>query len=233
MPHPQQEVTLPKVSLILPTYSPDNEVSEYVKRFLDTLKANTPRELYQFVVVENGSNTLALASLADIYIQKEYPLGYARAVNLGIALADNDLLVVANNDLTLPAGWLETMIEEYQKHGPGLLAPVDFSPTQELYLDSHWYSLWITDRHTWNAVGYFDEMLNYRFHDQDYSIKLKQAGFNVMRTGKVQVGHVNMATYKKMKVEREESMERELMRKRHGALLFDDWLKNRNLHHSV
>ena len=80
------------------------------------------------------------------------------------------------------------------------------------------------DRATFTRVGYLDELINYRFHDQDYSIRVKKAGLPVRRTGKVVVQHENSATYKKMN-RNEDPAEAEIMMERHGAKTFGDWIK--------
>lgn len=212
-----------KISLILPTYCPDAEVEGYLKDFLKTLEETTPRELYQFIVIENGSYTPILEKKADIYIHKSRPMGYARAVNLGLAISDENLFVIVNNDIKLSPKWLETMIDEYET---GTLAPFDRERRQEpgIFEDEHWFSLVMFDRETFEKVGYLDEDINYRFHDQDFSIRVKKAGKPVRRTGDVTVDHINMATFNKMGRPGDER-ERRIMMDRYGVATFNDWLK--------
>lgn len=159
--------------------------------------------------------------MAQQHVYREAPMGYARAVNLGLALATGDILIIANNDLILPHGWLDGMLQDYQE---GTLAPQDMSVDPIIYEDAHWFSLVMMGRDTFTKVGYLDELINYRFHDQDYSIRVKKAGLPVRRTGKVVVQHVNSATYKKMN-RNEDPAEAEIMMQRHGAKLFSDWVK--------
>jgi O-antigen biosynthesis protein len=213
-----------KASIILPNYCPNDEVRGYCMDFLESLDKHTDREKYQFVVVENGSYTKELEDRADIYIHKDKPMGYARAVNLGLAVSDHDTLLIMNNDLVLPEKWLEILTDDYQG---GILAPLDDqwrNPEKRIYEDAHWFSLVMMDRHTFSRVGYLDESLPYRFHDQDYSIRVKKLGFPVRRTGNLIVKHINMATYNAMgrPQDREEEAE---MRRRHKATTFDEWNK--------
>lgn len=213
-----------KLSIILPNYCPDQDVEKYLNNFLNTLERTMKKEDYQFVVIENGSQSERLKSLADIYIYKEKPIGYARAVNIGLALADGDYLLIANNDLELPDGWFEKMIEDYQG---GILSPMDQewkNPEPRIYEDQHWFSLVLMDRPTFIKVGYLDQSINYRFHDQDYSIRVKKAGFPVRRTGKVVVKHINMATFSRMGRPGDEEEKREMIKK-YGCSLFDEYVK--------
>lgn len=216
-----------KVSIILPTYCPNEQVEGYLKDFIDSLNRTVKKDTYQFVVIEQGKQhfyPVDFTNSDNIYIHKDTPCGYARAVNMGLALADGEYLVITNNDLVLPPKWLETMLEDYEG---GILSPLDDkwqNPEPKIYENAHWFSLVLMDRKTFSKVGYLDESLPYRFHDQDYSIRVKKAGFPVRRTGKVIVKHINMATYDAMGRPNEKSEEEEML-KRYNALTFDQWIK--------
>lgn len=155
-------------------------------------------------------------------------MGYARAVNCGFTLADFDDVAVINNDLFVQDGWLQGLQDAYDATPGGILSPFDYpmekGPTQ---YDKHWYSLFYTRKNVLSKVGYFDEAMNYRYHDQDYSIRVKTAGFEVMRTPNVVVAHINSATYSKMEEKKNEGAEAKLMLERHGHTMFEDWVKTR------
>lgn len=221
-----------EVSIIVPVYIPDEECAMKNDRFFRSLQEHTQMH-YQLIVVDNGSKAGRLAGPGipplDILVNKPQPIGYARAVNIGLALADCDLVVVVNNDITLVPGWLEGMIGEYyhnEKIGPGVLSPSDGSPRGMYWTDS-WYSLWMSDKRTLAKVGYLDESLPYRFHDQDYSIRMVKAGFRVQRTGKVCVHHDESSTYKKINLGDQEEQEGREMFRRYGYVHFIDWYNSR------
>lgn len=213
-----------KSSIILPNYCPDAEVTAHLMKFLETLEKNTDRDSYELIVVENGSFTPQLAEKANFYVYKDHPIGYAKAVNIGLSLAEGDYIVIMNNDLQVPKDWLPRMIEEYESTKGGILAPVDFKTDPDIFYDSHWFSMVMMSRKVFTEIGYLDEQINYRFHDQDYSIRVKKAGYEVMRTGKVTVKHINSATYLKMG-RNEDPEEEKLMIKRYGVSHFHDWVK--------
>lgn len=217
------------VSIILPNYAIDEQVEAYLEQCLDALEKHTDMSRVQFIVIDNGSprENDRLKKMADIYIRKDYPMGYARAVNAGFALADCEWIVVLNNDLFLQAGWLDKMIETYNATPGGVLAPYDY-PTQPgpTDFDRHWYSLILMKRDVQRIVGYFDETMNFRYHDQDYSIRVKKAGFQVMRTPNVNVAHINSATYSKMPQRSGEGAEASKMHQKWGATMFEDWVKS-------
>lgn len=216
-----------EVSLILPNYTIDAQVEEYLEKCLNALEAHTDMSRVQFIVVDNGSPNVSerLKKMADIYVRKDYPMGYARAVNAGFALADCPYIAVLNNDLFLQEGWLDKMIATYGETKGGVLSPFDY-PMQPgpIAYDKHWYSLIFMHRDVQKAVGYFDETMNFRYHDQDYSIRVKKAGYEVMRTPNVVVAHINSATYSKMPQRSGESAEARKMVEKWGATMFEDWV---------
>lgn len=217
-----------KTSIILPTYCPDEQVHGYLMDFIQSLSDSTNRNDYEFIVVENGSRTPELQKLADRYIHYREPIGYARAVNIGLALATGEYIVIMNNDLRIPRGWLRTMIAQYEG---GILAPIDFPyphvVSNPILEDSHWFSMVMMDRATFTKVGYLDQQLPYRFHDQDYTIRTKKLGLPVRQTTSVQVQHINSATYAKMG-RNEDLEERQIMINRYGVAHFHEYVaKNR------
>lgn len=226
-----------KVSIIIPSYVADQENCNHLIGCLEALDKNTNRDLYELIIVDNGSNfgVEEMKKVADIYKRYDQPLGYTKAVNIGLRLATTDLLCVLNNDLFVPEKWLETMLEDMEKTGFDAIMPMDTDgeiyKTQaeegKYYENWVWGALWIIKRKVFDGVGELDETLNWRFSDQDYWIKVKMAGFKLGRTGNVVVKHVLGATYEKMGKlgSFEEQAEAEEMIKRYGVKHFDQWIK--------
>lgn len=232
------------VTLILPNYAPDDQVAQRALEFLTSLDSSLPTRV-PLITIDNGTqeDTQPKSQLlgrlrrdSTFYIHYDNPLGYARAVNIGLALAETEYVVVLNNDLTLPQlpslvggepyywSWLHELINVYEKDtgaGPGVLSAMDY-PCPPILYDDSWYSLWMSDRQTLAQIGYLDESLPFRFHDQDFNIRMYKAGFKVQRTGKVVVGHDEGTTYKKM-VGVDEDKERQRMIARYGAATYVEW----------
>lgn len=209
-----------RVSIILPCYVPDAEVLGYLHRCIKQLWRNTPEGLFDLIIVENGSDcTEDFKCLLRIH--SEHPLGYARAVNIGIRLAKTEYVCIINNDLFVTSGWLEQMIADYESIlDCGVLAP---NGPPGITFDSHWWSCVLIRKSVIDTVGLLDEeKLNYRYHDQDWNILCRKAGYAVARTGNVQMDHVNSATYDKMK--RDDTPEREEMIRRWGVAHFEEWV---------
>jgi GT2 family glycosyltransferase len=230
-----------RTPIIVPCYLIDEENLHHYQIFIASLKTHTRRDEYELIIIDNGSNlgTAEMAHDADQYYRLPQPIGFAKAVNFGMRLvqaqryarynAEKDCVVVVNNDIIFTHDdWLPSMLAVYQTVG-GLLSAQDvFSKTAAYYAHESWYSCFMIDLCTWLAVGQLDEeKLNYRFHDQDYSIRLAKQSYAVGRTGLVQVTHLNSATYSKMK-RNEDPEEREEMIRRHGFALYSQWWHEHN-----
>jgi GT2 family glycosyltransferase len=221
-------------SVILPAYVPNEELLEVTKTCIRSLKDTTERLSYELLIVDNGSYGEARQwfchdarsyAFQDSYLRYEAPIGYARAANIGLAAAKHDWLVVINTDLEFTEkGWLEKFQQVYEK-SPGGILSAETNGREGLIYDESWFSCWITHRSVIQKVGYFDESLGFRYHDQDYAIRVKRAGYEVMRTGDVQVKHIDSATYNVMgrNDDPEEAAE---MRRRWGSVDFAEWLRN-------
>jgi GT2 family glycosyltransferase len=203
------------VTIIVPAYIVDDSVHAMARSLLASLW-DLPY-VHEVYVIENGSERLA--NYGWNYFHYEQPLGYARATNIGLALAETKYLVVANVDLELPDGWLPRLLADYQQYGPGVLSADDTGRSG--VWEESWFSLWMTDRATLAKVGYLDESLPFRVHDQDYAIRMCLAGFRVQRTGSVQVKHYEASTFNKMNIDWQ--AEADEMVRRYGHVHFRDW----------
>ena len=214
-------------SIVLPAYVPNADLLGVTIACVASLEATTAPDSYELVIVDNGSIPDAAAMLhdaADRYLRFDIPLGYARAANIGLAVAEHDWLVVVNTDIEFQrSGWLGQLQADYLETPGGILSAMD-DGREGLVYDESWFSCWLTHRDVIRRVGYFDESLGYRYHDQDYAIKVKRAGYEVMRDGNVPVSHINSATYDTMGRD-EDPGERAVMEERWGASLFAKWLQ--------
>ncbi len=225
-------------TIILPTYCPDVQVSEYLIECVNRLCESSIRRIADFVVVEQGREQLASKNLAEwsdgLYVWSKQPLGYARAVNLGVSLAKTEFICVLNNDLFVPDGWLGMLLSEFASiPNCGVLAPFDglvarLDPSGKIRENEGWWSCVLMRREHFNSLGGLDDgLLNYRFHDQDFNIKTHLAGLTVARTGKVIVEHIDSATYSRMpeRVNADVAEKAEMVR-RWNADSYYGWLAN-------
>ncbi len=100
-----------KCSIIIPVF---NQV-EYTKKCLEALVENTPDDLYEVIIVDNGSTDGTKEFLkcleGDVkIITNQENLGFAKACNQGAREASGKYLVFLNNDTIPQKGWLEELV---------------------------------------------------------------------------------------------------------------------------
>lgn len=104
------------ISIIIPTF---NKV-EYTKKCLEALKKNTPgADLADVIVIDDDSTDdtqdfLRSLSLISIIFNKEN-LGFSRANNIAAKKAKGDILVFLNNDTEVQKGWIEAIVDVFEK----------------------------------------------------------------------------------------------------------------------
>lgn len=147
----------PLVSIIIPVWN----LWELTCACLDSIRAHTPGNAVEVIVVDNGSDDTTATALAPTgeglfgarfrRIRLETNRGFAVACNLGAAKAQGTYLLLLNNDTVLSPGWLPPLLREFDDEprtgaaGPLLVYPdsgrvqhcgIAFAPTlqtQHLY----------------------------------------------------------------------------------------------------
>jgi GT2 family glycosyltransferase/Flp pilus assembly protein TadD len=101
----------PKVSIIIPVFNK----SEYTRKCLDALSRTTQAELYELVIIDNGSTDDTCEILKKLpgnarVISNKKNQGFARACNQGALAAAGEYILFLNNDTEPKPGWLEPLI---------------------------------------------------------------------------------------------------------------------------
>ena len=131
-------------SIIVPVF---NRL-EYTKQCLKTLAENTPNDLYEVIVVDNGSSDGTKDFLKCLEgnvktLSNEENAGFAKACNQGAALADGKYLVFLNNDTEPKPGWLGEMVKTTEEDscigivGSRLLYPDGTVQHAGIYFEEH------------------------------------------------------------------------------------------------
>jgi len=100
-----------------------------------SLRAQT-RPFDEIILVDNGStdDSAALAGAHATVIRLERNLGFAAAVNRGIASTHADWVAILNNDVTLAADWLEQILSADAPFATGkILSAADHSRIDGTY----------------------------------------------------------------------------------------------------
>ena len=92
-----------------------------LRRYLPTVVGNTPADLADVIVADNGSTDESLAVLRDefpeakvITLDKNY--GFAEGYNRAIAQVNHPYVVLLNSDVRTPEGWLEPLLDYMEKN---------------------------------------------------------------------------------------------------------------------
>ncbi|MGH8545388.1 MAG: glycosyltransferase family 2 protein, partial [Gammaproteobacteria bacterium] len=118
----------PLVSIVVPTL--DNLA--FTRLCLESVLARTERPAYELIVVDNASTDGTRPYLENLargrphvrLLFNEENLGFPRACNQGLALAEGEILVLLNNDVVVTPGWLENLTAYLSDERLGLLGPV-------------------------------------------------------------------------------------------------------------
>lgn len=101
----------PRASIVIPLFNR----CDLTLACLTAIEAHTPDDLYEVVLVDNGSTDATgdlLAGLEGdvVVVRNDTNLGFARACNQGAAASSGDLLVFLNNDTEVTPGWLGALL---------------------------------------------------------------------------------------------------------------------------
>jgi GT2 family glycosyltransferase/glycosyltransferase involved in cell wall biosynthesis len=153
--------------------------------------------------------------------------GFARANNQGISAATGDYLVLLNNDTIVTRGWLTTMVRYPETHPDvGMIGPatnlagneakivVGYTNADEMeafaerYVREHagevlepamlGFFCVVIPRRVLDQVGLLDERFGIgMFEDDDYSRRVRQAGYRLVCTDGAFVHHFHSATMRR------------------------------------
>lgn len=183
---------------------------------LARLRAHTPGS-FEVIVVDGGSPPAMRRALADLsrrwpalrVLRLEHPLPFAAAVNRGLKAARGRVLVLLNNDASVTAGWSETLERALAAPGVGAAGPAACAPGPGLDRAAAAWALahvgrlrpvpglygycLALRREVFEVVGLLDERLVWGEEDDDYSFRLRQAGWRLVVAEEALIGHADGA----------------------------------------
>lgn len=101
-----------KVSIIIPVF---NKI-EYTRKCIESVMQNSPRQLYELIIVDNASTDRTHDFLENLkneitVISNDRNIGYTLACNQGAEAATGQYLVFLNNDTEPQPGWLTELLD--------------------------------------------------------------------------------------------------------------------------
>jgi len=100
----------PHVSVVIPAYQAEDEIAQCLRSILEQ---TYPRDLYEIIVVNNGSTdrTATVAREFPVRVVDEPRRGVAQARNAGIAQARGELVVFTDADCVADRNWIEALVK--------------------------------------------------------------------------------------------------------------------------
>jgi GT2 family glycosyltransferase len=170
------------ISVILPVLFRSTEQVAMSIRCVKTAKEKTKLP-FELIVVETLTDYFK--DIADVYVW-EKEITYATiSVNRGLRVSNKDWKVLLTNDVFVEDGWLEALMECFQKKadcGASTLASSQFKHRKSYTIEEgNWWSLVMLPQTVLDKVGYFDERFRGVWDDTDLLIRIYKEGLKMYR----------------------------------------------------
>lgn len=103
---------------------------DLLSRCIRSIEENTPRDLYELVLINDGSTEEQVVeyakSKADVFVNHSELMGIARSRYDGVEISNCKYICTLDDDVILPPKWLETLLNTFKMdhlHPPQLSLP--------------------------------------------------------------------------------------------------------------
>lgn len=191
------KVKNPKISVIIPIYILNEELSNITDTCLTSFLRTTPSDV-ELIVVDDGSPLEYKTDIGN-FIKLSSNSGYTVAVNTGFKAAKGQILIVGNNDLVFPENWLTELIFPlnvgFDVASCWTSDQRDIRQEQIIKQDEKFGALFAMNRQIYDSIGGFDEQFRGYFSDTDYRKRMIDAGFKIGKNMNLVVEHSSKSTY--------------------------------------
>ena len=184
-----------KFSIIIPTYNR----WDLLKKCIDSLVNNTDLNDGEIIIVSNGCADNTPFNVTTTYSQYKNihvlhwpkPLGYPKAVNLGMSAATGDIVILLNNDtVMLGNNWYEMLTEPFTVNSntgvTGVIKRYQGGKPWILFFCA------AIKREVINKIGLLDETFTPGCgEDIDFCIRAHYAGYDIVQTPDETLKNIN------------------------------------------
>lgn len=182
-----------KFSIVIPTYNR----WDLLKKCLTSIKDNTDLTNGEIIVVSNGC-----VDYTPFYFEQNFkdknihlihwpkPLGYPKAVNIGMSAATGEYVILLNNDVLLyNSTWLDQLLEPFYNHPKagvtGLIKRYQGNKPWVLFFCA------AIKREVINNIGLLDETFTHGCgEDIDYCIRAFSTGYSIHQVPEVKLNGI-------------------------------------------
>lgn len=174
------------VDVVFPTYITNQKQLAMSIKNIELARANT-KIPFRLIIVETCSNYLN--EYADIYIWERKKTNATLSINKGFLCCDSDKTVLLTNDVGVREGWLEALLECFDKKqdcGVSTLASTQFNHTQSDKIEEGiWGSVFMIP----TQWAEFDRNYINSWDDSDLWMQVYSRGYKMYRNFKCVVEH--------------------------------------------
>lgn len=174
------------IDVVFPTYITNQKQLAMSIRNIELARNNT-KIPFNLIIVETCSNYLT--DYADIYIYERKKTNATMSINKGFYCCDGDKTVLLTNDVGVREGWLDALLECFDKNkdcGVSTLASTQFSHTQSDKIEEGiWGSVFMIP----TLWAEFDRNYINSWDDSDLWMQVYSRGYKMYRNFKCVVEH--------------------------------------------
>lgn len=198
---------LSNISIVVLSYNR----KDALRRNLPVLSALVEQNGCELIVVDNASTDGSPEMIAEAlaghrnmqFIVNDANLGVSDGRNAGWRLASREFIAAIDDDIEISAYALAKMLETArQEPDIGLISPDIVDSTTGRTINEHcrevagtapffYEACFLLPRSVLAKVGYLDSNLAVAGEGMDYSLRLRKAGFRIIRISSAQVVHVD------------------------------------------
>lgn len=179
-----------KYSIVIPVFLREAEHKSVVEDTIESFRSNYSPEEAELIIIDDGSPlpTGFLKDKADVYV-KQPNQGISRAWNVGMKLARGQYVLVANDDIRIASGLLESLSKAFENEKTGITAPENGGPniipsvSEGKPFENHkFYPGYCFMLKKDRFYEDFDTNFRTNCGDVDYWVRIREKGFETMRT---------------------------------------------------